>query len=389
MATVSSTSSNPVTSHARIRIRIGDIRRQIGPDQLDDILPRARAFGATDVERRVKNEIEVIRSHGLGEACSELIAISQALAPAGHRIEVLRAPVSLMLFHLAGLTMLDPREHRLLTDTWPPAGDPDHPPAPWAVLRSPTRHIGISLAMEPEDLISFLRLRGYSLRTERLSWEKVNGSDLCFDQVTAKQYPSTPDHQTVTVFVSTGIFARLAATVTPEEAVVCLRDTQTYHLLAAADTDSIGPLRFPGVKRLLKQRKPSSLEELAAILASTNDTGEPTGDCETLLYLEDLLLELTKSLGISVADSRTLYDVIGQDREAEKYRAWIIGRAMQRGMDRGAAEAFLDRLRNLAKNRTAASRATVLPLAHRCLRAVYLKAHYPEHFRAIVASTRR
>jgi hypothetical protein len=78
-------------------------------------------------------------------------------------------------------------------------------------------------------------------------------------------------------------------------------------------------------------------------------------------------------------DRRSQY---GADRHTE----WCVERAMSRGMDAEAVDAIWIRLRSLAKNMTAANRTTVLPLAHRCLRAAYLKAHYPDASRAIVAA---
>ena len=386
MATVESNQASVTTSHARIRIRIGDTQKQIGPDRLDDLLPQARTLLGPDIERGVKEEIERVRSHGLGEACSEIISIAQALAPAGHRLELLGPPVSLKLFHLAGLTHFDPLEYRFQADAWLPIPDTVNPPAPWALPASPSRHIGVTVSMAPADLVTFLRLRGYAIRSERFSYEKVNYRDLCFDQITAKQYPSTPDHQTVILLVSTDSLTRLSAAVTPEESIVCLRDTQTFHLLAAADTDGLGPLRYPEMKRLLRQRRPSSLEELAALLDGVCDTRRPRADQEEFVYLEDLLLELNQTLGISLSDARATYSLIGLKSGGDKHRGWIVERAMSRGMDAAAAEAFWSRLCKIAENRAAASRTQLIPLAHKCLRAAFLKAHYPAHFRAILAA---
>jgi hypothetical protein len=104
------------------------------------------------------------------------------------------------------------------------------------------------------------------------------------------------------------------------------------------------------------------------------------------VYLEDLLLELNETLGISLNDARVTYGLIGLKSGGDKHRGWIVERAMSRGMDAAAAEAFWSRLCRLAKNRAAASRTQLIPLAHKCLRAAYLKAHYPAHFRAILAA---
>ena len=104
------------------------------------------------------------------------------------------------------------------------------------------------------------------------------------------------------------------------------------------------------------------------------------------MYLEDLLLELNQTLGISLSDARVTYGLIGLKSGGDKHRGWIVERAMSRGMDAAAAEAFWSRLRKIAENRAAASRTQLIPLAHKCLRAAFLKAHYPAHFRAILAA---
>ena len=386
MATLESKHAPATTSHARLRIQLGDVRKQIGPDRLDDILPLARALGSPDIERGVREEIGRLRAYGLGEAISELIELAKAIAPAGHRFEPLGLPGALMLFHVAGLTHLDPRGCLFSSDAWLPAPDPVRPPAPWALPRSPTRHIGASVSMAPADLLSFLRLRGYSLRTERLSYEKADGSTLCFDRVTARQYPSTPDHQALTVIVSTGIFARLAAAITPEGSMACLRDTQTFHLLAAGDTDFIGPLRFAAMKKLLRQRKPQSLDELADLLTEGGDAGYQPGHGEPPVYLEDLMRRFQGALGLDADDARTLCESSGRGDFVNQHKAWLLERGASFGMTAGRADTLMALLGGLAKRKALPNRATVFPLAHACLRAAYLKAHYPEAFWAIVAA---
>lgn len=315
-----------------------------------------------------------------------MIELAKAIAPAGHRLEPLGLPGALMLFHVAGLTHLDPRGCLFSSDAWLPAPDPIHPPAPWALPRSPTRHIGASVSMAPADLLSFLRLRGYSLRTERVSYEKADGSTLCFDRVTAQQYPATPDHQALTVIVSTGMFARLAAAVTLEESIACLHDTQTTHLLAAGDTDCLGPLRFAAMKKLLRQRKPESLDELADLLAGGGDVGHQPGHGEPPEYLEDLMRTLQGALGLDADDARILCMSTGREDFFNQHKAWLLERGASCGMTAGRGDTLEALLRGEAKREALPNRATVFPLAHACLRAAYLKAHYPEAFRAIGAA---
>ena len=389
MATVGSRATSPVTSHARIRIRIGDLRTLSGPDRLDDVLARARDGYGTEVAARVEEEIAAIRLADLGSACSELIAIGQALASAGHRAEPLGPPATLMLFHVAGLTCLDPRATGLLGDVWPPLPLDTGDPAPWLLQRLPQRHIGLAVSMHPADLVAFARIRGYSLRVDRYSYEKVDCRDLCFDQITAMQFPAAPGHETLTAFVSPDPLLRLAAAVTPEAAAACLHDAQTFHLLATGDTAPLGPLRSAGIRRELRRRKPASLEALAAILAAANLEAIDADSLDGPAYLEDVAAHTRAVLGIAQYEGVVLCRSLRYDSFASRYEAWVLDRAVSRGMESASARALWDKLRGLSKRNALPSKDTVFPLAFRCLRAAYLQAHEPENFRAIIAADAR
>jgi hypothetical protein len=137
------------------------------------------------------------------------------------------------------------------------------------------------------------------------------------------------------------------------------------------------------VRADLRKEKPTSIEGLASILARHSlplewvDTGA--------VYEEDLMLELSHRLGITLSDAgRLVWSRRSWDGTAEQHRAWFIETAVGRGMPIPDAE---ERWRSLGDDvKRMRLKSDVFGQAHRCLKAAYLKAHYPEEFGAITAA---
>jgi hypothetical protein len=163
----------------------------------------------------------------------------------------------------------------------------------------------------------------------------------------------------------------------------CLSDTQTFQLLASGDTTGLGQLEDDDVRDDLRQKKPRSLEALAAILVRSSLPSDLLG--AEAVYEEDKMLELRRVLGIGLADARRLIQSVSRwDGTADQHRTWFIETIGGRGMP--ASEAT-DRWRNLRDEaRRTRLRSAMFERAYRCLKAAYFKAHYPEEFAAVVSA---
>jgi hypothetical protein len=163
----------------------------------------------------------------------------------------------------------------------------------------------------------------------------------------------------------------------------CLSDTQTFQLLASGDTTGLGQLEDDDVRDDLRQKKPRSLEALAAILVRSSLSVDLLG--AEAVYEEDRMLELRSVLGIGLTDARRLLHSIGRwDGTADQHRTWFIETVGGRGMPASDAT---DRWRDLRDEaQRTRFRSAMFERAYRCLKAAYFKAHYPEEFAAVASA---
>jgi Bacterial DNA polymerase III alpha subunit finger domain len=375
MATVLSPADQ--SSRTVLAVRIGENDNQ--PDRLRELLELAGSPPSPEAVLEAETEVAAIREAGLGRAVSEILTMADDLRRAGLPLEVAGKAGGIRVFHLAGLTALDPREHGFLAETFLdiPAAAPNALPAGnekhgWPVF-------GVRLATGLDDFMAYLRRQGYSFRVRRV------GVDLPCDKILAGRRHPYGDRITPTLFVAAGSDLPAAASLRRDELSACLRDTQTFQLLAAGDTAGLGQLEEHEVRAALRKEKPTSIGDLAGILATASlplewmDSGA--------VYEEDTMLELRSLLGISLTDAKRLIASRGRwDGTADQHRGWFVETAGRQGMAATEAEDRWQRLGN--EVRRMRSRSAMFEKAYRCLKAAYVKAHYPEEFGAMGAAWR-
>lgn len=361
-----------------LAVRIGENDHQ--PDRIPELLDLARSLPSPESVDRAVAEVAAIQEEGLGPAVSEVLGIAEDLRRAGLPLEVCGRAAGLEVFHQAGLTALEPREHGFLTETFLdiPAEAPNALPAdaPGRSRKSlPIIDVRISTGLD--DFMAYLRRNGYSFRVTHVG-ERAK----CHKILAGRRHPYGT-RRVHTLFVAPGSDLPAAAALRQDEQAACLHDTQTFQLLAAGDTSGLGPLEDDGVRADLRKEKPTSIEGLASILATHSLPLEWvfTG----AVYEEDLMLELSHRLGITLSDAgRLVWSRRRWDGTAEQHRAWFIETAVNRGMPIPDAE---ERWRSLGDDvKRMRLKSGMFGQAHRCLKAAYLKAHYPEEFGAITAA---
>jgi len=357
-----------------LSVRIGERADQI--DLLANLMDLPSTVNSPETAKRIEAEIAAIRAAGLGPAVSELLGMAADWGQAGQRLEVIGKAAGLLVFHIAGLTSLDPLEHGLPAESFLdiPEEAPNTVPGPAGKREWPV--LGIRITPRLEDFMVYLRQRGYSFRTTH-----VAGESPCNLVVAGRRHPYG-DRITPTLLITTGYPLPAAAALRPEEIAASLRDPRTYDLLASGDTDGIPLLEPIDMRETLRQMKPRSLASLAmAILQQRSDAGDPHAPP---VYQEDVMLDLRVILGIGLADARRLLKCLCRSKsEANPYEAWFIKTAVSRGSSPSMAG---DRWRKLLIDLDSMKyKAAAFEKAHQCLMAVYLKAHYPEDFLGFMA----
>jgi hypothetical protein len=360
-----------------LAVRIGENDNQ--PDRLPELLDMARSLPEPEAMLEAEAEVAAMRAAGLGKAVSEILTMGDDLRRAGLPVEVAGKAGGIRVFHLAGLTALDPREHGFLAETFLdiPAVAPNALPTGeqkrgWPIF-------GVRLLTGLDDFMAYLRRQGYSFRVRRV------GIDTPCDKILAGRRHPYGDRITPTLFVAAGADLPAAGALRREELSACLRDTQTFQLLAAGDTAGLGPLEDNDMTAALRREKPKSIGDLARILATASlplewiDSGA--------VYEEDVMLELQSLLGITLTDARRLLGSRGPwDGSADRHRAWFVETAGLCGMAPSEAEERWQLLGTLVRRMR--SRSAMFEKSYRCLKAAYLKAHYPEEFGAMAAAQR-
>ncbi|MCL5115751.1 MAG: DNA polymerase III subunit alpha, partial [Firmicutes bacterium] len=188
-------------------------------------------------------------------------------------------------------------------------------------------------------------------------------------------------------------------------------DPETLKLLARGDTDGIFQLDGRGVKRLLKQMRPRSREEVMLVVAlyrpgPMDAIGEllkrrqsgyarPDDPLESLLeetygvmvYQEQLMAAVQHVAGFSLAEADLVRRAISKKDHsllaAEGQR--LVANMMERGYSRAQAESFREKIRAFGDYGFNKSHAASYGLLSYYL--AYLKAHYPLPFWAAELSS--
>jgi hypothetical protein len=373
VATSTMTAAEPARTVLSVRIGEGGYQS----DRLGPLLARARELESPTALMRAEAEIAAIHSAGLGAAFDELVAMAEDWRGSGTRIEAIGKFASLFVLHLAGLTAINPLDHGLLAETYLDIAEKATNTLPNVDGRRPWPVLAVRLTHGLDDFLVYLRRQGYSFRTTRV------GRDTPCNKIVAGRRHPYGNRVLPTLLIQTSSDLPAAESLRPEERTACLYDARVFQLLAAGDTDGIGQLGSEDNRELLRRIKPTTLEMLARVLSLKR--GQAGESQLAPLYREDAMLDLREMLGIGLSDARKLLDsMCCSGALGLEYRDWFIDTATSRGMS--GIEAT-ERWTTIQESvRSMDYKATMLVKAHRYLRAAYIKAHFPEDFRALATA---
>ena len=370
-----------------VRVTLGDsVRDDGGTELLAELEPAVPATsthpGATG---RIEEECRTIRAAGYGAAVTELIRLGLELKRRGHTMFVQGAAAGSALFHLVGLTPLDPLEHGLFTERFIDSRlEGDRPPASRAA--NALDYFFVRVSMGQADFLTLLRQRGYSFGVEA---DTIPAYPV--RTITASKRAAASGERSVHLAVEASSLAVLSNLAGHLERDEVPDDIQTWHLLAAGDTDGIEPLESPVVQDALRSRKPRSLQSLADVLAVTRPgvAGEWGNEIDAKpVYQEDVMQLLHDRLGVSLRDAYDLVAGLGAPNGGGVVE--IRERFFSIKPPEPLSPREWNRLWEQLVNECplAVCKAHYLLTAYLCLRAAYVKAHHPEDFRAMLASVR-
>lgn len=192
-----------------------------------------------------------------------------------------------------------------------------------------------------------------------------------------------------------------------------LDDPKTFALLSAGDTTGVFQLESEGMRQVLKQLRPSSFEDVIAVLALYRpgpmdniplfikakhgeiEVEYPHPDLESILkdtygvivYQEQIMQIASKMAGFSLGEADLLRRAVGKkNREIlENEREHFVQGCLQEGYDLAVAEKVYDlivRFANYGFNRSHSAAYALV-----AYQLAYLKAHHPVAFFASLLST--
>ncbi len=189
-----------------------------------------------------------------------------------------------------------------------------------------------------------------------------------------------------------------------------LKDDMTYELLSRGDLEGIFQLESAGMRQIVKDLKPSSLEDISSILALYRpgplDAGlipkfinrkhgreaidfaherlEPIlKETYGIMVYQEQIMKIAQELaGYSLGEADLLRRAMGKKKVAEmqKHRGIFVDGASNRGVDRNVADKLFDQMVLFAEYCFNKSHSTAYGAV--TYQTAYLKAHYPVAYMA-------
>jgi len=324
-------------------------------------------------------ECRAMRRGGYNPAVAELIRLCLEIGRRGHTIFLEGAAAGSTLFSIVGLTPLNPLEHGLFTERFVDTGMARDWPLD-ETSDSPFEFMVAQVSMSRTDLVTLLRQRGYSLGVES---DSIPGYPS--RTVTAEMREHGAPGPRIQLAVDTSTLAVLSNRAGKIDSGQLLGDVQTWHLLAAGATEGIDSLESLTAQSALRSRKPRSLLALADVLAVSRPHGLGSPECP-VIYQEDLMEFLGDRLGIGLRTAWNLIRVLSASHSHRQTQAreWFSGVIPPEPLSAHARDRLWEQLSEQCPG--AACKAHYLVTAYHCLRAAFLKAHYPEDFKGVHAA---
>jgi DNA polymerase-3 subunit alpha len=193
-----------------------------------------------------------------------------------------------------------------------------------------------------------------------------------------------------------------------------LEDSKTYSLISAGNTTGVFQLESSGITEMVMRLKPSSYDDLVAILALYRpgplDAGmvdhyierkhgrepisylhplmkEILADTYGVILYQEQIMQLARVLaGYSLGEADLLRKAMGKKDpvEMEKQRDRFVGGAVERGIDKRLADEIFQQMETFA--RYGFNRSHTAAYALVSFQTGYLKAHYGVEFMAALMS---
>ncbi len=194
-----------------------------------------------------------------------------------------------------------------------------------------------------------------------------------------------------------------------------LDDPKTYQILARGELEGIFQLESSGMKQVVRDLKPSNLEDISSVLALYRpgplDTGmipefinrkhgrkqvsyahdilQPilNDTYGTILYQEQIMRIAQDMAGYTLGKADLLRRAMGKKKvaEMEKHREIFLEGAQERGVDKSIAEPLFDQMIAFAEYCFNKSHSTAYGFV--TFQTAYLKANYPTEYMAALLSS--
>jgi DNA polymerase III alpha subunit len=238
------------------------------------------------------------------------------------------------------------------------------------------------VSMSRSDLLTLLRQRGYSLGVET---DTIPGYPT--RTITAAMQGKHAAGSTIQLAIETTDLAVLSNSLGRIRPDSLEHDFQAWNLLASGNTDGIDLLESPAAQIALRTRKPRSLVALADVLAASRDSAFQAAE-DPVVYQEDLMVLVRGRLGTDLRTAWNLIKILARPESSQRpeARKWFFGEAGEKA----AQNDGLGQLWALLSEQSpgAVCKAHYIALAYHCLRAAYLKSHYPGDFKSVLAAVR-
>jgi len=321
---------------------------------------------APDYQTRLEREVATFERLDLTGSIRELQCIAKCIQDAGHRLQVTGSAASSLVFHAIGISSVCPIEHELHLERFI---DPD--------IRVLERlDVTCLVSMSNFEVQRMLWSKGYKTFVQKHEY-RVDDVPQVFETIDASQDMESKVDSKIRLKLVVPTELAIASLLQPEQIKRCLQDSATWDLVGRGDTEGITHLEDVSVQELLRERRPSSVLELAKVMFCRHQSDD---DDMRVEFQEELMSQLHRDFGLPLRIAyETIRRVVSSNPnrlESTKQELWI------QGKENGLNDDILVKVWKaiLEKSPHAICKAHALSVAHLALQTAYLKAHRNEVF---------
>lgn len=321
---------------------------------------------APDYQTRLEREVATFERLDLTGSIRELQCIAKCIQDAGHRLQVTGSAASSLVLHAIGISSLCPIEHELHLERFI---DPD--------IRVLERlDVTCLVSMSNFEAQQMLWSKGYKTFVQKHEY-RVDDVPQVFETIDASQDMESKVDSKIRLKLVASTELAIASLLQPEQIKRCLQDSATWDLVGRGETEGITHLEDFSVQELLRERRPSSVVDLAKVMFCRHQSDE---DDMRVEFQEELMSQLHRDFGLPLRIAyETLRRVVSSNPnrlESAKQELSIQGK--ENGLDDDILVNVWKAI--LEKSPHAMCKAHALSVAHLALQTAYLKAHRNEVF---------